>query len=590
MTDTTTDYFGDRWLSGSPTYLTDLDRCQPASALYPGAKARHWRMHTYETDTLSGIMLRADTETDAPEVTYPLDVSGWHAVSIGMKGDSAFQVGNRVEGLARLSGDNTFSLLSVPLGARPERQQIRELFWKIADLTGQDIVFAQLKARIGSGEGPGSVFGSHARIAYIKLIPLTDAEVAALQADGQRAGTRRLFGHNDAHGHHYDYRPTTEEEIRRHLEMFRDTDFSRLYYECGMGDLLFYLGKAGRIPTFDGLDDFLDLGDRLHRESWQVLRDKGIDPFQVALDHAHDMGLEFHASYRVAGFRFPPDHDHFDHGDSFYARHPELRGMDKNGNRIPRLSYAYPEVRRFVVNLLREVAGYDVDGICLLYNRRPPLVEYEPPLVEGFQAEYGKDPRKLDDADPRWLAYRARTLTQFHREVRQALDDEAERQGRRRFELSAVVLRNHEENMLYAMDLKAWIDEGLVDTIIPYTSAVFLDSTADSWDDPRDADYFLELTRGTPSNAAFGMLPHQLPAETYRRRAAGLYGAGAEHLFFWDCQPGRGDYTESWSALRRLGHRDELDGWVAAGEPGLDTPRMALRKVDDYALSYGTPG
>ena len=163
--------------------------------------------------------------------------------------------------------------------------------------------------------------------------------------------------------------------------------------------------------------------------------------------------------------------------------------MDKNGNRIPRLSYAYPEVRRFVVNLLREVAGYDVDGICLLYNRRPPLVEYEPLLVEGFQAEYGKDPRKLDDADPRWLAYRARTLTQLHREVRQALDDEAERQGRRRFELSAVVLRDHEENMLYAMDLKAWIDEGLVDTIIPYTSAVFLDSTADSWDDPRDADY-----------------------------------------------------------------------------------------------------
>ena len=118
----TTDYFGDRWLSGSPTYLTDLNRCQPYSALYPGAKARHWRMHTYETDTLSGVMLRADTETDAPEVTYPFDVSGWHAVSIGMKGDSAFQIGHRVEGLARLSGDDTFSLLSLPLGARPERQ------------------------------------------------------------------------------------------------------------------------------------------------------------------------------------------------------------------------------------------------------------------------------------------------------------------------------------------------------------------------------------------------------------------------------------------------------------------------------------
>jgi hypothetical protein len=86
------------------------------------------------------------------------------------------------------------------------------------------------------------------------------------------------------------------------------------------------------------------------------------------------------------------------------------------------------------------------------------------------------------------------------------------------------------------------------------------------------------------------MLPHQLPAETYRRRAAGLYEAGAEHLFFWDCQPGRGDYTESWSALRRLGHQDELDRWVTAGKPSLDTPRMILRKIDDYSLAYGTPG
>ena len=77
MTGTTIDFFGDRWLSGSPTYHTDLDRCQPSSALYPGARARHWRMHTYETDSLSGVMLRADTETDAPEVTYPLGVAGW---------------------------------------------------------------------------------------------------------------------------------------------------------------------------------------------------------------------------------------------------------------------------------------------------------------------------------------------------------------------------------------------------------------------------------------------------------------------------------------------------------------------------------
>ena len=75
------------------------------------------------------------------------------------------------------------------------------------------------------------------------------------------------------------------------------------------------------------------------------------------------------------------------------------------------------------------MVGYGVDGVGLLYNRRPPLLEYEPPIVDGFKAEYGEDPRELPDDDPRWLRYRARTLTQFMHEVRKAMDDAAERMG-----------------------------------------------------------------------------------------------------------------------------------------------------------------
>ena len=35
--------------------------------------------------------------------------------------------------------------------------------------------------------------------------------------------------------------------------------------------------------------------------------------------------------------------------------------------------------------MLRDVLRYDVDGVCLLYNRRPPYVDYEEPLIEGFK-------------------------------------------------------------------------------------------------------------------------------------------------------------------------------------------------------------
>ena len=122
-------------------------------------------------------------------------------------------------------------------------------------------------------------------------------------------------------------------------------------------------------------------------------------------------------------------HDHFNHGDSFYKKHPELRGADRAGNATPRISYAYPEVREFVVSLLSEMAEFPIDGICLLYNRRPPLVEYEPPVVQGFIDEFGEDPRQLDSMDSRWLSYRARVLTQFMREVREAMVAAASERG-----------------------------------------------------------------------------------------------------------------------------------------------------------------
>ena len=70
------------------------------------------------------------------------------------------------------------------------------------------------------------------------------------------------------------------------------------------------------------------------------------------------------------------------------------------------MAYSFPEVRQFVISLLREMAQRPIDGICLLYNRRMPLVEYEPPIVEGFKRQFGEDPHQLDAHDPRWLSYR----------------------------------------------------------------------------------------------------------------------------------------------------------------------------------------
>ena len=334
--------------------------------------------------------------------------------------------------LARLSGDTTPTMLTAQAG-HPDRGhdlRIVDLYWRSADLTDQQLVLGQPQWQTAPVDAVGAWRSEIVRIAYVKLVPLTDAEVDEAQAERRRSDTRRLFAHQDAHGPHYLWRLTDAEGIRREIEPYRHTDFARMYWEAGEGDISYYFSKIARWCTFDEAEDFARVGDRLHAESWRAFRDVGVDPFDVAIEHCHDAGLEIHASYRVAGFWYPPPIDHFNLGDTFAAAHPEWRGQDRDGQTTPRIAYSYPEVRAYVVSLLREMAERPIDGVCLLYNRRMPLVEYEPPVVAAFQREYGLDPHALPADDERWLRFRARELTQFMREVRQAMDEVGAASGR----------------------------------------------------------------------------------------------------------------------------------------------------------------
>jgi uncharacterized lipoprotein YddW (UPF0748 family) len=568
-------------------YLSDMSLCQPKTALSPKPKRHHWRLLDYETERFKGVMLVAGKNTAAPEIRYPVNQKGWHAISFGMRSYGGGEDETKL--LVKLQGDSTFSMVS----HRPEpasRNQVDDYFWKIADLTGEDLVFRQFCLQLDPDD-PRSVGNpcNGVWLAYIKLVPLTAQQIESVMQERQQNTHKRLFAHHDAWSYTYTYRPTSEAEIRRELEPFRNTDFARIYWEGGMGDRMYYPTKIGIYATDDWIADPYRLGDRLAAEAWQSFKKKGIDPFRTALDFVRNIGLEFHGTYRPAGFHFPAPEDQWNEG-GLYDQHPEWRGRDRAGRPTPRLSYAYPEVRRAVISFLKEMAGYPVDGICIAYNRRPPLLEYEPPIVEGFKAKYGKDPRQLEEHDPQWLAYRAPFLTQFMREVRVAMQEVAREHNRAKVpQVSAIVMSSEKENFYFAMDLKGWIAENLVDTIIPYTSVERLTSSADSWTNPKDAEFFIQITKGTRCKLALNMMPRQLTPEQYRRRAHSLYEAGVEHLFFWDSDQ-RNDFDPSWSTLRRLGHKEELAAWVRAGSPRVERPGSSLKKLGDWDLGYATPG
>jgi len=616
MTAELVDLFADHGLAANPSYIADFDRCQPAEAISKHREPWHWTTMPFSTDDFSGVMLAAGPESVAPQITYPLDLQGWHAISFGIHPTSHTE-SDIAQFLVKLTTDKAFSILTwqLPSGHLSLGQQrsdaprtdghykrtiLEEIYWKTADLTDQQIVFRQLAIRIGPGDRLGAIRCGPIRIAYIKLVPLSDREVERLEADRDDVDNRRVYAFNDIGGMLQDYRPTTAEEICRHIEPYRDSDFSRIYWEMGGGDVMSYPTDIAHTMGDLAAPDYPRTYDRLNIESWNSLREQGIDQYQVALEYAHEIGLEFHACYRAGAWTYPTVMFGRRHG--FYRAHAELQCVSKDGGSIPRISYAHRETQDFVLSLFREVVTkYDVDGVCMMYNRRPPYLCYEAPLVEGFREAHGEDPRELADDDPRWLQFRAAALTDFMRRLRAEVDAAASNAGRdNRLNITAFVLGREADNFLYGMDVATWAEEGLIDTLVPYSPAPLAMPTAsDTWSDPSEIEPFVAAVRDTPCRLAVNLMPYHMSPAQYRRMAAMLYQAGSEDLFCWSSgsgpnihspRVGRANYWPSWTALRRLGHYDEIRSWIDAGEPSLEPPVIPLRTLDDWNMAYVAPG
>ena len=114
----------------------------------------------------------------------------------------------------------------------------------------------------------------------------------------------------------------------------------------------------------------------------------------------------------------------------------------------------------------------------------------------------------------------------------------------------------------------------------------------DIWSNPSQLEPFTRATQNTECLLAPNVMPRHQSPEDFRRNAHMLYGAGADHLFFWDCAgpSGRANYQPMWNALRRLGHREEIAEWVQAGELSLGDWTKPLLALGDWDMTVIAPG
>ena len=576
--------------------LSDLSHCEPQSAIASKRKQGCWLTVPYETkDDIKGVMLVKGELTDPPDVSLPLGAKGWHAIYLGVH-RGTITIGPPFSDpfalKVKLSDERLFdqvrpSVTDVPAmntAVAGSGTGIEEFFWKASDLNGQGLTISY----------PRVDLRTMAQLAFVRLVPMNEEEVEEYRHAAGGPDTRVLAAEFDGHsGSSFFDGTRTVDDLLEIYEPLRDTDVGKVFLGTGGtgAGSMFYPTKVGEMYGA-GEEAFFTERGRRTVESLRSYVSRGIDPVKVRVEHVQSMGIEVYLGFRMGTMAGAPPSG----GEPvpFWRDHPELRCRDREGNSIIRLSMAYPEVRRFYVDLFMELADYGVEGVQLIYTRRAPFVLFEPRVIEDFKKEYGLDPRELPEdpeglgalfndypgssdyaagleyaQDERLERHWASYMTTFMRELREALDSRRRRDGGR-LGVVANVPRNAAHNRAGSLDLETWAQEGLVDILVPPTSSYGVNVI--------DYDYFRNVTDGTSCVYYGDIHPRHMPAQDYVQAARQAYGGGAAGLAFWDSD--RRIITKSqWNTLRRLGHRDDLDRMAL--EPA-DYTMHRLRLIDDW--------
>jgi hypothetical protein len=450
--------------TGDQIILSDLAKLVDAGAL-SDTDLDSWRAIPYESERFAGVMIGDGGGTMKP-IAIRLGQTGTYRIHLGVYGGWGYPILR-----LRLEGEEAAQTVEVPAelqteGVHDSSTIIYETVWKDAELAGQSII---LEAAADAGDFP-------AALAYIRLEPIdriggeplpTGEPQAAPQAqpgpgiDPARKVAYPLAITEDGHGIFGESVHSRPEDLLAPFDEIPDGSCLRmLLWGNGEADICNYPTRVGSQRGPSGFRDAWYSIWNQNIESWK--RD-GWDSLKMIRDYTRRRNWELQVYIRMEAFKSPFPFDRMVRSD-FFEAHPEYHCLDRHGQRIARLSYAYPEVQDHMLALVREIAGYDPDGVCFCFIRGVPVVQYEPIMVDGFRQKYGVDPRELGETDRRWLGYQGQVVTAFMRKAKSALN------GNQR--LSVIVPGNRFDCEKWGLDVAEWLREGLVDDLFP-TGQVF---------------------------------------------------------------------------------------------------------------------
>ena len=522
-------------------------------------------------------MLFAGPENDAPPVRLKLPAKGWHRIYVAahysdIPDSITVSQGSVIEGVymlrLKLDTDPCYHVIfperyiTAKEGRWPEHEfgpyDLVEVFWRCADLDGGHVEFRPARVEEGYRQ-------TAACVAYVRLAPMSDAQIAEAKRDAERRDTKRLMGVYD--GAFWGHYPSSREQFREFVEPLRDSDFRTVAWSTSRADTVQYDSREFQVwesPPSRGVKPYFNA-----RDIRRAIAD-GLDPLGVMAEICDEMGLELLGSMRIAAQHMPP-HSRFCENPYLWSD-PENRVRTGDGLATGHLSLASAKVRRRLTSVLREqVERYDIAGVHVMFNRSFPFVLYEEPARGEFIAEHGEDPVKLDPCDERWIVHKCRYVTGFIRQIRAMLDEVGDRKGKR-LKLAVHAMSCPRHNRFFGLDLEHAIRAGWVDYVAPHPTFSIEIQQLEPPDEygPNNTDHhsvtperiaeWRQIAAGTNCLVLPDVFPRRKPADEFRKQAMAYYNAGADGLSFHDLY-WRIHRKSEWTMLSRLGHRDELPGW-----------------------------
>ena len=581
---------------------TNLDEhFEPREHLSPYALMDKWRVVPVGTAEYSSNML-ASLAGHPEDITLSPELEGWYKIYLHTPGQSVLHL--------KLSSDPCFGAATASLR---DFYTMEEFLWRCADMTGESLT---LTRRLDANN-------RHSMLAAVRFVPMTEEDVAEYQAEDARTDTKHLYATDDMHAHLYFEHPRTLNDWRSVALNYAHSDVEWLSIE----QIRNFVCK--RLPTNNTKQFcFPREGDRNVQEQYSLFDYDEV--LKTVIEQGHSQGLKMSVSLRMGawGLTYPYNQYYFD--CDFMQENPQWRTYDRNGDEIAAMSYAYPEVRKFMVDELLHMARSGCDAVTLIWHRGIPYVLYEKPVADRFFELYGEYPYELPLDDPRLNALHCEIMTGLMREIRTALDAEF---GKGKIGLHVRTLYSPYDTKYVGLDVEQWAKEGLIDAIISYPVRFhemlpdevwkneahthidlakytkFVRTKAGATIHPGDCELLppIQNSRGElcgPNGQAehvaewmalekqygvkvyFEIMPRHLSNAEFKRRALDLYASGAERIALWDTY-GREPMKAMWSTAGRLGHKKELTD-MDVGE-GMYYRRFRIYRIAGADISRYEP-